>query len=144
MKERSFQVRVPVDSRFLRAIRGFFQPLLEAEVGEAEAGRIVLALDEACSNVVKHGCVERSRGDVVVQATFSRDRMIFRVRDFCADGDVAQIKPRDLAELGDGGLGTHFIREIMDRVAYEPEPGRPGRMTLVLEKSVAQKDGAGA
>lgn len=145
MKERSFQVRVPVDARFLRAVRAFFQPLIEEEVGAEEAGRLVLALDEACSNIVKHGCPERTRGDVTVQAVFGARRLTFRVRDFCGAGDVDKIKPRELADLRPGGLGTRFINEIMDRVAYEPEPERPGHMMLVLEKDRgARRKGAEA
>lgn len=144
MKERSFQVRVPVDSRFLKAVRGFFQPLLEAEVGAAEAARLVLALDEACSNLVKHGCPDRADADVTVQALFGAEKLSFRIRDFCADADVAKIKPRELSDVKPGGLGTHFINQIMDRVAFEPEPDRPGRVMLVLEKTPSRGAGAGS
>jgi anti-sigma regulatory factor (Ser/Thr protein kinase) len=144
MKDRSFHVRVPVDARFLRAVRSFFQPLIEEVLGAEEAARLVLALDEACSNIVKHGCKERCRGDVTVEAVFGKDALRFSVRDFCADGDVDKIKPRDLADVRPGGLGTHFINEIMDRVAFDPEPERPGRRMLVMEKNVVRGKGAEA
>jgi phosphoserine phosphatase RsbU/P len=144
MKDRTFHVRVPVDARFLRAVRSFFQPLLEEQLDAEAAGRIVLALDEACSNIVKHGCPERAKGDVVVEATFGAKSLRFLIRDFCADGDVEKIKPRDLADVRPGGLGTHFINEIMDRVAFEPEPERPGRRALVMEKHLTRRKGAEA
>ena len=144
MKERSFQVRVPVDPRFLKAVRAFFQPLLEEEVGAEEAARLILALDEACSNVVRHCCAERAKGDVAVQAVFGRNGLQFRVRDFCPASEVPRIRPRALDDVRPGGLGTHFINEIMDRVAFEPEPERPDRVMLVLEKARAGRQGAGA
>ena len=63
-------------------------------------------------------------------------RARFRIGDFCTPEDLPNIKPRDLSDVRPGGLGTHFIGEIMDRVGYEPEPGRPGRLALVLEKAI--------
>ena len=32
----------------------------------------------------------------------------------------SSIKPRDLSDVRPGGLGVHFIREIMDQVVYDP------------------------
>jgi phosphoserine phosphatase RsbU/P len=144
MKERSFNVQVPVDARFLRAVRNFFQPLLEQEVGAAEAGRIVLALDEACSNVVRHCRPEREKRLIAVEAVFGSELLRFRVRDFCGAEDVEKIRPRALDDVRPGGLGTHFIKEIMDRVSFEAEPDKPGRMALVLERARARGDGAGS
>ena len=46
MKDRSFLVSVPADSRYLRAIRSFFLPVLEEALGDSAAQMVVLALDE--------------------------------------------------------------------------------------------------
>src|SRR5262245_11475748 len=54
MKDRTFFVSVPADARFLRAIRSFFQPLLTEVFGDATTQMLILALDEACSNMIKH------------------------------------------------------------------------------------------
>jgi anti-sigma regulatory factor (Ser/Thr protein kinase) len=37
--------------------------------------------------------------------------------------DVERIVPRDLDEVRPGGLGTHFIRSIMDEVTYTHKEG---------------------
>jgi len=97
---------------------------------------LILALDEACSNVVKHRNKDLMGGLIHVRAEVTPEFLRFRIGDFCAKEDIPNIKPRDLTDIRPGGLGTHFISEIMDRIEFEPEPGSPGMMALVLERAV--------
>ena len=58
MNQRVFSVSVPADPRYLKAIRAFFQSVLADVCGE-RADMVILAVDEACSNVMKYrsgGC----------------------------------------------------------------------------------------
>ena len=42
------------------------------------------------------------------------------------------MRPRDLDDIRPGGLGTHFIREVMDRVAFlTPADGRGNLLELI-------------
>ena len=134
MTESEFAVSVPAEASHLKAVRAFFQPVLRDYFGD-ETDMLVLALDESCSNILKHQ-EKKSAGDcLTVHATLDVERVRFRVRNFCWKEDVPKIKPRDLKCVRPGGLGTHFIHEIMDRVEFEPDPESPGRLSLVLEKS---------
>lgn len=134
MKDRSFFVSVPADSRFLRAIRAFFQPLLTEVFGDATSQMLILALDEACSNMIKHAGDDPPDRRIDVQSTLGDGGVKFRLRDFCCQSDVPNIKPRDLETPKPGGLGTHFITRIMDRIRFEQDPEAPGRVALVMEK----------
>src|SRR5687767_15937907 len=116
MKDRSFFVSVPADSRFLRAIRSFFQPLLTEVFGDATSQMLILALDEACSNMIKHAGEDAPERRIEVQSSLGDYGIRFRLRDFCCQSDIPKIKPRDLTTPAPGGLGTHFISRIMDRV----------------------------
>lgn len=136
MKERPYAVSVPADSRYLKVIRSFFQPLVEELYDGKQAGMIILALDESCANVIKHRSQHLAGGSVQVRASIGPDRLLFRIGDFCGEEDVPRIRPRDLEDVRPGGLGTHFISQIMDRVAFEPEEDCPGRVALVLEKRI--------
>src|ERR1043166_7623423 len=135
MDARSFLVSVPADPRFLRSVRSFFQPLIEDVYGETDGGMVVLALDEACSSIIKHCNAGLQGRRITVSAELDGGGVKFRISDFCRESDVPNIKPRDLNEPRPGGLGTHFISKIMDRVAFEPETGKQGRLALVLEKA---------
>jgi anti-sigma regulatory factor (Ser/Thr protein kinase) len=136
MKDRTFFVSVPADARFLRAIRSFFQPLLTEVFGDATSQMLILALDEACSNVIKHCGEGASEKRIDVHGELGSDGVRFRLPDFCCPSDVPNIRPRDLGTPVPGGLGTHFIARIMDRVRFEPAPGGEGRVDLVMEKKL--------
>ncbi len=127
---------VPADTRYLRAIRCFFQPLLDEVFGDAASQMLVLALDEACSNIIKHSDATPMARPIQVQTCLGSKGVRFRLRDFCGESDVPNIKPRDLLALKPGGLGTHFISKIMDRIVFEPDPDHAGRVALVMEKMV--------
>ena len=132
---RTYALAVPADAASLKHLRAFFASVL-GEVPCPDADGLVLALDEAFANVVKHRAGELDDGLIQVETTVDDARLRIRIGRFCRATDVEQVKPRDLEDVRPGGLGTHFIAKIMDRVAYEPEPCTPGRMALVLEKSV--------
>jgi len=133
MQPRVYQVRVPSLASSLAVVRAFAEALLAEPLGE-QAAMVILALDEACANVVKHRTPRPGDDDIDVAVELTGDVVRFRIACFCHRDDVARIKPRDLADLRPGGLGTHFIARIMDRVAYEPDPAWPDGMRLVLEK----------
>jgi anti-sigma regulatory factor (Ser/Thr protein kinase) len=135
MVNRVLAVSVPANAENLSAIRAFFDAALRPRFG-AETDRLVLALDEACSNVVRHRSPAVACSTLDVEAEFLDAAVRFRIGSFCSREDLARIKPRDLADVRPGGLGTHFIERIMDRISYEEEPGRPGCLALVLEKAI--------
>jgi anti-sigma regulatory factor (Ser/Thr protein kinase) len=136
MKDRTFFVSVPADSRYLRAIRSFFQPLLTEVYGDATTQMLILAVDEACSNMIKHADDDPAGRRIEVHGTLGPDGARFRLPGFCCQEDVPRIKPRDLTNPAPGGLGTHFISRIMDRVQFEPDPASKAGVALVMEKSL--------
>jgi anti-sigma regulatory factor (Ser/Thr protein kinase) len=136
MKDRTFFVSVPADSRFLRAIRSFFQPLLTEVFGDATSQMLILAVDEACSNMIKHAGDDPADRRIEVHGQLGDDGVRFSLPGYCCKHDVPKIKPRDLTTPEPGGLGTHFISRIMDRVQYEPDPGPNDGVALVMEKAL--------
>ncbi|MFQ5785537.1 MAG: ATP-binding protein [Alphaproteobacteria bacterium] len=87
---------------------------------EQAAQDIVLAVNEACQNVIVHAYKGRDDGRIELSILRERDGVVFRVRDFAPPVDPATIRPRDLDDVMPGGLGTHFIREIMDAADFSP------------------------
>lgn len=129
-----FSVSVPAEAVHLKAVRAFFDRVLKERFGD-DADMLVLALDESCSNILKHQKKQPGQCLTVTAAIDSR-RVRFRLGNFCGKEDVPKIRPRDLKCVRPGGLGTHFIHEIMDRVEFEPDPESSGRLALVLEKTL--------
>ena len=131
---------VPAEARYLKCIRGFIKPIFQARFSDAEVEPLVLAVDEACSNIVKHGqSWLKPRGRIELEVLDGRRRVELRILNFCREKDVDKIRPRDLDDVRPGGLGTHFMREVMDAVGFEPNGESDGRVALVMSKDTAGK-----
>jgi len=94
---------------------------------------VVLAVDEACQNIIRHA-YHGSDGDIVVQMGRESGRLVVRLIDFAPPVDVAKICPRALDEVRPGGLGTHFIRSIMDEIAFLPPPAGAGNLLQMVKR----------
>jgi sigma-B regulation protein RsbU (phosphoserine phosphatase) len=88
------------------------------------AAEIVLAVDEACQNIIRHSYRGESGGRIVLRLHRSSDRLVILLRDFAEPVDVRKVCPRALDDIRCGGLGTHLMRTIMDEVVFEPAPER--------------------
>src|SRR5262249_42254906 len=97
---------------------------------------LILALDEACSNMIKHACDDLEDKRIEVQSSMGAKGLRFRLPGFCTQADVPNIKPRDLLTPEPGGLGTHFISRIMDRVQFERDSASGDKVALVMEKAL--------
>lgn len=100
--------------------------------------QIGLVLDELFTNIVSYGYADEREHAITLHMTREAGQLRFVLSDDAAPFDPLLAKAPDLVSPVDvrriGGLGIHFVRSIMDRVAYE----RVGnRNTLVLEKDIA-------
>ncbi len=134
-------VCVPADPGYLRSLRGFIQPIFEKYWSEDDVRQFVLAIDEACSNIIKHGqSWFLPKGAISVSVQDGKRKTVVTVHNYCRAKEVEKIKPRDLDDIKPGGLGTHFIAEVMDKVEFIPCTVREGRMALVMTKNTPGKE----
>ena len=91
---------------------------------------MVLALDEACTNVIRHAYAHACK-PVRLEMTAPRGLVRFVLRDYGRSCDPEKIKGRELGDIRPGGLGVHIIRQAFDSVTYSPQPKGT---RLVLEK----------
>ncbi|MCR6630035.1 MAG: ATP-binding protein [Magnetospirillum sp.] len=94
---------------------------------------VVLAVDEACQNIIRHA-YGGAAGDIVVQLDRSDHRLVVRLIDFAAPVDLAKVAPRALDDVRPGGLGTHIIRSVMDEVAFVAPPPGAGNMLQMVKR----------
>jgi len=97
---------------------------------DCEAELMVLALDEACTNVIRHAYGHACK-PVRLKMTSLQGKVRFTLRDYGQACDPSKIKSRALEDIRPGGLGVHIIRQAFDAVSYQPQ-ARGTR--LVLEK----------
>jgi anti-sigma regulatory factor (Ser/Thr protein kinase) len=127
----SLRLKFVADTCQLAAMRQAVRDyLVEGSVPEMEAELMVLALDEACTNVIRHaygGCSQRLIR-LSIDGLPRRVRCV--LRDYGASCDPAKIRSRDLADFRPGGLGVRIMHSAFDQVLFEPQP-RGTRLTLV-------------
>ena len=103
-----------------------------------QCARVMLAVDEALTNIMRHGYDGRENEPIWMRVRPEEDNGAASVRIVIEDRarkvDPAEIRGRALKDVRPGGLGVHIIREVMDEVSYEPREDGPG-MRLVMTKA---------
>ena len=123
---------IPSHPRYLCVLQGFFGNLLAGlSFSSSEVMRVTLAVHEACANVIKHGYQGDTGQRIDLTVLITPDDLAVEIRDYGIKPDIATIQPRALQDVRPGGLGTHFMRSIMDSVTYDVSPamGTVLRMT---------------
>lgn len=82
---------------------------------------IIVAVNEACMNVIQHAYRNMS-GRMRLTIDFESGELVIRLMDLGSPVDPVRVRPRDLDDLRPGGLGTHFIQTLMDEVVFLPAP----------------------
>jgi len=101
------------------------------------ANNIALAVNEACMNVIQHAAAGDGGTQVSLELLRQGGTLIVHVLDNAAPVDVSSIAPRDLDDVRPGGLGMHFMREIMDQVKFLPPPAGFGNFLRMKKRMPA-------
>ena len=106
---------------------------------------IVLALDEALTNVIRHGYGGSAGQRIIVKAATICDLQAgegveISIRDFGKQVALESICGRDLDRPRPGGLGVHIIRAMMDVAEYSHAEG--GGIRLIMRKYKSSKRAA--
>ena len=123
---------LPSHPRYLCVLHGFLGSLLVGlGFSSAEMMRVTLAVHEACANIIEHGYQGDTGQRIDLTVVITPDDLTVEIRDYGSKPDLATIQPRALQDVRPGGLGTHFMRSIMDSVTYDlsPDVGTLLRMT---------------
>lgn len=133
---RSIQMTVRSDPADLPQVREAVRRVsADAGFDEEQTARLVLAVDEAVANVIKHGYDGRLDRPVELHLEGVEEEGVrgvrFVVRDFGKQVAPEMICGRDLDDVRPGGLGVHIIRTVMDRVTYAPAAGGGMRLEMV-------------
>lgn len=130
---RLLQLRFPALAKELKGVRQAVESALSAtELDEAVRQDVVLAVDEACQNVIRHAYGPDGNGDAELTIDREGKTLVFSLTDWAPRTDPTRVHPRDLDDVRPGGLGTHLIREVMDRVEFiDPPPGCGNLLRMV-------------
>lgn len=106
-------------------VRSFFA---KCGYDENTSALLVLALDEACTNIIRHAYNHACK-PIRLELTQLSDRVRLTLRDYGRTCHPSQIRSRDLEDIRPGGVGVHIIQQAFDHVKYEPK-SRGTKLTL--------------
>ena len=114
---------IPSSTRYLEQARSFVEKYARAaDLAEDTVEHFKIAVDEACTNVIKHSYKGDANHQIDLAVLVDRDYFTVRIRDqgqtfqpeFYKEPDIFELAKRRRA----GGLGVHMMRRLMDRVEY--------------------------
>lgn len=128
---------VPGRAGSLRLIRALVREAAMAHGADPDwTHDLVLAVDEACQNVIRHGYHGKMvPGDIHVQVSSDSAGLVIRVSDDAESVGPEGPTPLPLDPTRPGGLGLHLMRSLTDGCHWET-PGAGRGNTLRLSKAL--------
>jgi serine/threonine-protein kinase RsbW len=102
---------------------------------EEDVANIVLAVDEACTNIIKHAYQYAPDKEIVIAILRNNGTFEVKIKDTGKNFDPDTLRApdlkRNLSHHRRGGLGVYLMKKLMDKVEYEFAPGRSNEVSLV-------------
>jgi anti-sigma regulatory factor (Ser/Thr protein kinase) len=128
---KTIELHLTSNPEMLRVLRAAIQQMCcLAGFAKVDCSKITLAVDEACTNVIKHAYKNHTGLPIVVTCKIGATHLEITVQDYGEPADIHNIKPRPLDEIRPGGLGVYIIRSVMDEVSYSNLPDIGNRLVM--------------
>ena len=120
----------------LSAIRTFIKSsAARAGLTNEMTNKIILAVDEACTNIIKHAYKYSPKGKISIRLTTENEKISISITDEGGHFDPTLIPEPDLKKLQkekrSGGLGMFLMKRLMDEVTYSNLPDNRNQVVLV-------------
>ena len=146
VSKEAVEIRVPNGLRYLPVLAEFVGGVCRThEVPEADIEDILLAVDEACTNIMKYAYQVGSINYFKLRISLDRKLVQIDIIDQGAQFDPLEIPPPDMKGVtGEGkkkdlGLGIYMMKKVMDDIRYRYSPNEGNHLTLV--KRISQPKG---
>lgn len=130
---------IHASTRYLLTVREYVQAHIELlGFTEFEENGIVLAVDEAVSNLIRHAYHSDETKYITVGVRIDADQVCVYIIDTAEAFDPATAELPDMRRIfrehRRGGLGILLMTRVMDDITYEPALAGEGTNTLTLTK----------
>ena len=111
-----------VDSSNLKEVRTFSREVFDkVNLPQEQKDELVLAIAEAAQNIVKHAYkgIEETKDKMQIKISLKDDQLEIGFFDKGKPVVPENIQHRKLDDIKPGGLGTFFIKQIMDEAIFK-------------------------
>ena len=127
-----------VSTSSLKEVRVFSREVFEKiNIPQEQKDELVLAIAEAAQNIVKHGYkgIENTTDKMQIKISLNNNELEIGFFDKGKEVVPGNVQHRKLDDIKPGGLGTFFIKQIMDAAVFKKD--QKGWVNhLVLSKKI--------
>lgn len=121
-----FDYQVPCSTQRLKEVRNFVNQVLhEYEFSEVDISRMVLAVDEVCSNLIIHSNNCNPEELIELQIKVDEEGITFEIKDqgkaFRPDSYEEPTLNEVIQKKKKGGIGLMLVKRIMDEIEFHSE-----------------------
>ncbi len=143
MKTKKLKVKSKTEN--LSLIRDFVSTAaIDAGVQTDAVENIILAVDEACTNIIKHAYQSFPDGELIIKTKSTLSRFVVSITDYGKSFEPEMIPEPDLQKYYRqkrvGGLGMYLMKTLMDDVKYVSVPGKYNEVLLSKNIKMAQSN----
>lgn len=125
---------IPSSTRYLEQVRRFVEAhTVAAGFNSESVEQFKVAVDEACTNVIKHAYHGNESQEVTIRIIVDKDRCTVCIQDKGHAFRPQEYEEPDIFDLAKrrqaGGFGVHIMRRLMDHVEYASQ-GRTNEVRL--------------
>ncbi len=107
----------------LKHIRSLMTDVVsKTSLSQDEIGSIILAVDEACSNIIKHSYKNDHTKNIDLTIKIETGALVITIIDYGVKLDISSMRSRDINDIRPGGLGIYIIKKVMDSLEYTHTP----------------------
>ncbi len=138
---RDLHLTVRSDPKLLGSIRSLVRSWVDSwDVDVKTADEVVLAIDEACTNAIRHAYEGRCDGSLELTLHAAEEHLEFQVSDTgvscpAESTERRPLQPPDVDDLEPGGLGIQLIHKVFDEVDFCPGESGGNCVTMKLKRS---------
>lgn len=98
---------------------------------ENETASLILAVDEVCSNIIRHGYKKDLERKIDLSILIGTNSFQIEIIDDGLSFDLTSAQPKDPMDLKPGGLGIYIIKQVMDKIKYSTDDAGRNKTTLI-------------
>ncbi len=130
------ELRIKSRTENLAAVRDFINSVISEVINmQDSASDVVLAVDEAVTNIIKHAYKFSPDGEIIIKVKCSAKKVIVEITDYGVSFSPDSIPVPDMHKYFEekrvGGLGIYLMKSLMDDVYYKSVPNKFNKVTLI-------------
>lgn len=117
------QIIVPAQLNYLPILRKFIARIAtKYKFSKSEINALTISVDEACTNIIKHGYRNIQSGSITMNVQIKNNRLVVELIDHGISFDPNQVNDPNLSQYVQsgkkGGLGIFIMKKFLDDIQY--------------------------